>query len=173
MTLQSLNEFKNIPEISMDVIVGLDTQSLDNTAKFSKIDQVFLGKVISCYDGDTFTAIVYHGQYIAYTFRMYGYDSWEIKPKKTVANRSELIRKAKIAKQRLEELILDKKIYIDCKKLEKYGRILAVVKITPEDTKTVNTMMVEEGHGYLYFGSKKKPGDDEDIREFEPTPIDN
>jgi endonuclease YncB( thermonuclease family) len=92
---------------------------------------------------------------------MEGYDSWEMKPNKSLPEnkRNELITKAHLAKQRLEELILNKNVYIFCKKFDKYGRILASVKLDLNDTKTINDIMIEENHGYVYFGGTKKMTD--------------
>jgi endonuclease YncB( thermonuclease family) len=52
----------------------------------------------------------------------------------------------------LEELILNKNVYLLCKDFDKYGRILGVVKYNLSDKKTINDIMLEEGHGDPYFG---------------------
>ena len=41
-------------------------------------------------------------------------------------------------------------------KFDKYGRLLGTVKLNHSDKKTVNDIMVEEGHGYPYYGGTKK-----------------
>lgn len=125
---------------------------------FSFSGEVHLAKVVSCYDGDTFYCIFKHNDnYKKFKIRTYGYDSPELKPSKLIPEneRQEIKKKAKAAKYRLEELILNKNIFVFCKEFEKYGRILADIKLTLNDTKTINDIMIEEGHGYPYFGKTK------------------
>lgn len=120
--------------------------------------EVHLAKVINCYDGDTCHCIFkLNNQYKIFTIRMYGYDSPEMKLSLNI-NESERImlkEKAVLAKHRLEELILNKCVYLFCLNFDKYGRILANIKLSIDDTKTVNDIMIEENHGYVYFGGTK------------------
>ena len=130
----------------------------DDCDFFSFNGEIHLAKVISCYDGDTFYCIFQcNGNYSKFKIRMYGYDSAEMKPSKSIPEdqRQEIKAKAIAAKHRLEELILNKNIYLFCKEFEKYGRILANVKLNLDDEKTINDIMVNEGHGYPYFGGTK------------------
>ena len=153
--MDKLNEFIISDVIELDS--ELEKCNKFNTSKYNNIKELHKAKVIKCYDGDTIHAIFKCNQtYSIYVIRLFGIDSWEIEPSKNSKNREEEIKKAKLAKQRLESLILDKIVYISCHGTEKYGRILGTIKINLEDEKTINTIMLEEGHAYVYFGDKKK-----------------
>lgn len=136
-----------------------ELENCTDCPKFTFDGEVHLGKIISCYDGDTCHGVFkYNGEYKVFIIRMYGYDSPEMKPSKDIEEneRNILIEKAHDAKHRLEELILNKCVYIFCKDFDKYGRILANIKLNLNDKKTVNDIMIEEGKGYPYFGGTKK-----------------
>lgn len=136
----------------------------NDCALFTFNGEVHLAKVVKCYDGDTFHCIFMHdGKLQKFHIRMYGYDSCEMKPSLSIPlkERLELKRKAELAKKRIEELILNKNVYLFCMDFDKYGRILGNVKININDKKTINDIMLEEGHGYAYFGGTKRDLDDE------------
>lgn len=140
----------------LESVEELDKYDL-NTSEFSFENEIHLAKVVSCYDGDTMHCIFKHdGKYQKFDIRMFGYDSPEMKPSKKLSNRDQIKEKGELAKQRLEELILNKYVYLYCGKFDKYGRILGVVKLSLDSEKTINDIMVEEGHGYTYFGGTKE-----------------
>jgi endonuclease YncB( thermonuclease family) len=127
-----------------------------DTDYFNFKNEVHKAKVVKCYDGDTVhCAFLYNNKYQVFKIRMYGYDTAEMRPSKSMIDRDIEISKAKIAKKRLQELILNKNIYLFCKGRGKYGRILGEIKLSKNDKQTVNDMMVSEGHGKPYFGGKK------------------
>jgi endonuclease YncB( thermonuclease family) len=129
------------------------------TPYFSFNDEVHLAKIVKCYDGDSIYCVFKHNKkYQKFKIRMDGYDSPEMKPSRKLDDevREDIKRRAKLAKKRIEELILDKNVYLFCHGFDKYGRILGTVKINLDDSATVNEIMVEEGHGYLYEGGTKK-----------------
>ena len=67
----------------------------ENVEYFSFDGYKCKAKVVSVYDGDTFTACFkYRGQIIKYRFRTFGYDSPEMKPLKSKPNREEEKAKA-------------------------------------------------------------------------------
>ena len=74
-----------------------------------------------------------------------------MKPRLNIENREEIINKAKLAKDRLIELTKGI-IKIECLDFDKYGRLL--VKLYKNDS-LINSIMVEEGHGYIYHGGTK------------------
>lgn len=136
-----------------------ELEKCEGCPKFTFDGEIHLAKIISCYDGDTCHCIFkYNGEYKIFTIRMYGYDSPEMKLSKDIeeTERNILKNNAILAKHRLEELILNKCVYIFCQDFDKYGRILAQIKIDLYDEKTVNDIMIEEGLGYPYFGGSKK-----------------
>lgn len=125
---------------------------------FTFNNQTHLVKVIKCYDGDTLYCVFKHdGDYYKFRIRMNGYDTAEMKPSKKIPEqeRVEIKRRALEAKKRLEELTMDDLVYLECDKFDKYGRILGVVKKNLDDEKSVNDIMVEEGHGVVYHGGTK------------------
>ena len=131
----------------------------DECNLFTFNGEIHLAKVVKCYDGDTFYCIFMHdGRLQKFHIRMYGYDSCEMKPSLSIPSkeRIELKRKAQLAKKRIEQLILNKNVYLFCLGFDKYGRILGNVKLNKDDEKTINDTMLEEGHGSAYFGGTKR-----------------
>lgn len=55
----------------------------------------------------------------------------------------------------MEEFLLFKIVILECLDFDKYGRLLANVRLTKDDEKTVNRMMIELGHGKEYYGGTK------------------
>lgn len=142
-----------------------ELESIDNYPPFFTIDnETYIGKVINCVDGDTCDCIFkYNDKVHKFRIRMYGYNTPELHPKKktydTEEEKQEIIRNANLAKDRLEELILDKYVYIDCKGFGDFGRLLADIRLYQSDNgsinktlenKTINKIMLEEGLGVVY-----------------------
>jgi len=115
-------------------------------------------KIVSVYDGDTFTACFkYNGEIIKYRFRTFGYDSPEMKPLKSKANREEEKKNAIIARNKFKEIInFDNNELVDLEmlKFDKYGRILVNVF---KNNINVNQWMIKNNYGYPYFGGTKLP----------------
>lgn len=126
---------------------------------FSFQGKTFYGLPTNVYDGDTFSLIfIYNREIIKYRCRTLGYDSPEMKPSLENPNRNKEIEMAKLAKHRFQELLSKNPngtVRVLCHKFDKYGRIL--VEIWNEvDEKSINDIMVEEGHGRKYDGGKKE-----------------
>jgi len=137
----------------------LEAIDIEICPRFTFDGEVHLAKVISCYDGDTCHCIFkYNNEYKVFIVRMYGYDSPEMKLSKDIpeAEKNVLKEKALAAKHRLEDLVINKCVYVFCKDFDKYGRVLALIKLNIDDKKTVNDIMIEEDHGYAYFGGTKR-----------------
>lgn len=109
------------------------------------------------YDGDTCKGIIMHRcQQIKLNFRMYGYDSPEMKPLRTLPNREKIKKKALEAKEYLAELIGDKVIWAEILKFDKYGRVLVNFYIINMCEKIhINQLMIDNKHGVPYFGGTK------------------
>jgi len=126
---------------------------------FSFKGKIFYARHCHIYDGDTFSVIFeYKGDIIKYKCRCMGYDTAEMKPSKTKENRDEEKKLAINAKNRLEELLNKhptKLIKIECLDFDKYGRLLINVW-NMIDTKSINQIMIEEGHGKAYTGGTKE-----------------
>ncbi len=118
-------------------------------------------KVIDIYDGDTCTVkLKRNGKWIEQKIRMSGYDSPEMKPLKTKENRDQEIILAHKAKEYLHQLIKEKVIYLHSIGREKYGRILGhlhtVDSLGRAQYPSINTQMIEKGHGRPYTGGTKE-----------------
>jgi endonuclease YncB( thermonuclease family) len=130
-----------------------------NCPSFTLDGEIHLAKVVKCYDGDTIHCVFKHdNRYLKFNVRMMGYDSSEMQPKKTIeeGKRKEIKAKAVMAKKRLEDLILGKNVYLFCGPFDKYGRLLGTIRLGMDDGITVNQMMIDEGHGYVYVGGTKQ-----------------
>lgn len=127
---------------------------------FSYNDVKTVCRVVDVYDGDTCTIIFsYKNEIIKYKVRCMGYDSPEMKPSLKKENRDEEKEKAKIAKEFFKTLVNYEKglIYIHIHNFDKYGRLLGTFyKDNTFSGKSINQIMIENGHGYEYYGGTKK-----------------
>ena len=133
----------------------------ENTPEYGFSDQRIIGKIVSVYDGDTCTAIVcINGRYQRIKIRCQGYDSPELRPSKNLPNRYQEISKAKDAKTALERFCLNKIVKLHIHGFDKYGRFLATIYIKKICGKVnINQEMLRAGHGYEYYGGKKRDPD--------------
>lgn len=125
---------------------------------FSFKDKTFYAMPCNIYDGDTFSVIFeYDGKLIKYKCRCTGYDCAEMKPLKSDPNRDHEKELAHKAKTRLIELLEKhptKLIKIECGDFDKYGRLL-ITFYNMVDSKSINQIMIDEGHGKPYDGGTK------------------
>lgn len=115
------------------------------------------------YDGDTVHGVIHdsvRNTVEKYKIRMMGYDSPEIKPRKNIANRENVIQKANEAKKVLEGLVWASEsgqvrvLRLQYHGWDKYGRVLAT--IYNEDGENLNDYMIANGYGYVYDGGTKQ-----------------
>jgi endonuclease YncB( thermonuclease family) len=152
------------------------SEATADTPEFSLNGRTLSAKIVACYDGDTFYAVLPLGEQLwKFNCRMVGYDTPEMKPPANKVGRE--IEKAKALKARqallshvcdgitetgtytkheLNEAIASNKrvIEIRCKEFDKYGRLLVEIPLLASGT-TVNEWMVEKGYGYNYSGGTK------------------
>ncbi len=144
--------------------------------EFSLAGKTLPAKIVSCYDGDTFYAVVpLEGTLWKFNCRVSGYDTPEMKPPKNKVDRDVEKARAVKAKQALLSHIcsgvpplettvtnieLDaivakntRIIEMECKEFDKYGRVL--VDVILGDKTRVSNWMVEKGYGYAYAGGTK------------------
>ena len=109
------------------------------------------GQVIKVYDGDTITIAstipIVNSPLYRFSVRLSGIDSAEIKSKNN--NEKDI---AMLARNKLSEMILHKKVTLKNISTEKYGRILADVYL---DDLCVNTWMLNQGYAVEYNGGTK------------------
>lgn len=149
----------------------------DEIPEFTLAGKRFPAKVVSCYDGDTFHAVIpfREHEFLKFQCRMLGYDSPEMKPLKSAADRDVEKAQALRAKHALLSQLCDgmpamtgtltdkelnaclksnkKVITLECGEFDKYGRVL--VKVINTDGSSVNDWMIGAGHGVKYDGRKR------------------
>ena len=149
----------NISNNTPEILSRLKEQTI-NTPVLSLEGYYSVAKVVSVYDGDTCRVVIpFKGEFYKWNVRLDGYDTPEMRPSRSKPNRDIEIAAAKAAKRYLMSLVMESPnqiVYIKCKDFDKYGRLLASIYIHPEDTVSVNEMMVQKGHGYIYDGGTKR-----------------
>ena len=127
---------------------------------FSFNDTKTICRVVDVYDGDTCTIIFnFKDEIIKYKVRCLGYDSPEMKPSLKNENRIQEKEKAKEAKAFFQNLVNYNNglTYIHIHGFDKYGRLLGTFyQNSSFEGKSVNSIMIENGHGYTYDGGTKK-----------------
>ena len=123
------------------------------TDYFSFCKYECLAKVVHIYDGDTVHLVLplpHTNRLRKVKARLYGIDT----PEMRIQEQKDSAMKAK---ERLVEL-LEKTNYmvnVKCGDFDKYGRVLVTI-YSPEFSKSLNDILIEEGHAYAYFGKTKK-----------------
>lgn len=121
-------------------------------------NEKILCRVVDVYDGDTCTIIyMLNGrEYIKTKCRLLGIDTPEL------SSKNELEKNAAIkCKKYLEKKILNKIVYIEMTKHDKYGgRVLGKIFVNGQD---ISEKMVSLGLGKPYSGAKKQEWTDEQL----------
>lgn len=107
-------------------------------------------KVVKVVDGDTVHIVVNMPGIGLQRFitRLYGIDTPELRPLKSDPKREEIKIRAKAAKTRVNELCMNKIVYIKTYGFGKYGRLLISIYI---DGICVNDLLMNEGHAVEYM----------------------
>lgn len=109
-------------------------------------------KVIDVYDGDTVTIIFpFENNCYKKKCRLFGIDT----PEKRTKNLEEK-KAAIIAKEFLEEIVLNKIVWIKFEDWDKYGRLMGHIYKNKNSKNSINNMLVENGFAYKYDGGTKK-----------------
>ena len=139
---------KQITKLSIDTLPKLSNFD-DKTPEFTLSGLVTDAKCTKCYDADTVHLVIpYKGNYYRWTCRLEEIDSAEIKSK----NKDESDF-AKVSRDYLKSIILDKIISVKCGKFDKYGRLLVYLTI---DGININQHLLDKGYAYKYKGGTKK-----------------
>lgn len=130
----------------------MDISELTDADEFTLEGNFLECKVIDVYDGDSITIIFpFGGKYWKKNCRLYGIDTPETRTRSLEEKQAGLI-----AKGRLCKYILDKVVWIDFRKWDKYGRLMGIIYLDKEKSVNVCEKMIEEGHAYEYFGKTKR-----------------
>ena len=120
-----------------------------NTLKF--IPNVTRAKVVSVYDGDTITVaarISRRSQPFLFKVRLAGIDAPELRGSKSAEEKQAAVA----ARDYLRDLLQDKCVDLKNVETEKYGRLLATVKLRGKD---VSRLLLDRGHAVQYDGGTK------------------
>jgi micrococcal nuclease len=140
--LNDLKVFKDLKDLNEEDLKDIKMFSLFGLKKEAKITKV--------YDGDTCHAIFqFSGKYYVWIIRLEGLDTPEIKSENPLERDAAIL-----AKNKLEELILDKIVNLDLQHYDKYGRILA--KISTGDIPDISKYLISLKLGREYHGQKKE-----------------
>ncbi len=124
-------------EIANDKTKEFTLQGLETQAKCTK-----------CYDADTVHLVIPYGDAVyRWTCRLEKIDSAEIK-----SSDQEESTFAKLSRDYLQSLVLDKIVWVKCGKFDKYGRLLVYLTINGLN---INQHLLDKGYAYQYAGGKK------------------
>jgi len=129
--------------MSFKILNTIRNSALSLIQVFSK---KYEAKVLRVIDGDSFVVMLDLGCdfFAKKTIRLYGINTPEIRGEE----RPEGLK----AKARVEELIGGKEVYVETvKNKDKYGRMLAKIKIIDTD-EDLTQILLKEGFGHEYYG---------------------
>ena len=109
-------------------------------------------KVTDVYDGDTITIVFYDNEFKKFKLRLAGIDTPEIKPFLSVENRDIHVQSAKIVKKFVENMILNKIVYLRIEGEDKYGRLLGYIYINGI---CINNLLIDKKYALSYDGKTK------------------
>jgi hypothetical protein len=139
-------------------------------------------KVVDIYDADTFRVVFFlqdsDKDPIKIKVRADGCNACEMFPLKKHKHREEEMKKARIARNRLLQLVTNatidihdtgithndveyilskstKLVYISFGKFDKYGRVLGTLYESKESTESINIKLINEKHAIAYYGGKR------------------
>lgn len=160
---------------NISLFAAIRSATAATVPEFSLAGKTLPAKVVSCYDGDTFQAVLpVEDKLWRFNCRMSGYDTPEMKPPKSKPGRDLEKARAIRAKQGLLSQVcsavdmsrdlsnpeLDalvaantRVVELTCKEFDKYGRLL-VSAVTTEGP-TIAEWMIQKGYGYAYEGGTK------------------
>ena len=115
----------------------------------------YSAKLVRVVDGDTADAMIDLGfnTWVKKRIRFKGVDTWESRTRNLEEKKKGLAAKAYV--KDLLENSDDGKFLIKSHGVGKYGRVLGDHFVKGEE-KSVNELLVENGHAYTYHGEKKK-----------------
>lgn len=141
-------------------------------------------KVVDMYDADTFRIVFFLKENdkkpLKIKVRASGCNASEMYPSKSHPEREEEMKKARLARNRLLDLVIEKNDnfdteninykrediekflsenkklnYIHLEKYDKYGRVLGTLFRNKDDEKSINQILIDEKHAVSYSGGKR------------------
>lgn len=126
----------------------------EDTPEFTLEGLKTLCKVVDVYDGDTVKVVFYYkDELLKWTVRLYGINTPELRPSRTLPNRDEIIRRGKEAR----DYVIDKcnetenMIYLHCLGNDKYGRLLGILYTDESYTMSINDLLLKNNHAVEYM----------------------
>ena len=118
---------------------------------FNLEGEMMRAKVVDVYDGDTVTLVFKFGSKMwRDKCRLTGIDTPEIRTR----DADEKVR-GLMARDWLRTQILDKKVWVECGKWDKYGRLLCTIYLTSDFQQSVNQELINHGFAVPYLGGTK------------------
>jgi endonuclease YncB( thermonuclease family) len=135
----------------------LSSCELNNTQWLTLDGKKMFVKVVDVHDADTITiAFLWHNTKYLKKMRLSGIDSAEMVPRLKSKYRDEEIAHSHLGKARMEELCLNKIVYVHTGDWDKYGRLLGTIYLKSYSKESINDILVKEKLAYYYDGKKKK-----------------
>jgi endonuclease YncB( thermonuclease family) len=153
----------------------MDSHNYENTDYFSLNNQNFLARLVHVHDGDTITAIIEYpiNTFAKYNIRLDGIDTAELTSQDAkqkehaiiarnlvikLATQIELDTKRKYTRNDIIALLNQTVyfVYIKCKTMDKYGRVLAELYSTDDLETSINQKILNLDMAYNYHGGTKK-----------------
>ncbi|KAJ3427030.1 serine/threonine-protein kinase [Anaeramoeba flamelloides] len=133
----------------------------DNTTPFLNFKNYqTVAKVVDVYDGDTVKVVmpVFKTQTFRFSVRISRIDCPEIRPKTKDVLKKKIEKEFAIEiREYTKKLLLNKYVRLDCKGLDKYGRLLAEIYFTYGEKRDVNFSdhLINKRMAVLYDGGTK------------------
>lgn len=177
-----LYNMNNMERMNSETLTILKNITNDKISDFSFNGIYTLCKVVDIYDADTFRVVFFRNENdkepLKVKVRAEGCNAAEMYPLKTHPDRKEEMRKARLARNRLVQLVTDveidieninykkedideilsknnKLVYIKFGNFDKYGRVLGKLYINEDDTISINRTLINEHHAVEYSGGKR------------------
>jgi endonuclease YncB( thermonuclease family) len=147
---------EGIPEDMIDVSV----YDIDKVKPFTMENLQLRCYVSQVYDADTCTLIApFYGKPFVVKCRLNGIDSAEMRSKNPKEKEY-----ATEARDYLRNIILNTMVWVDCYKMDKYGRLLGSIYINKHDMilkkQSISQHLMDKKYAYPYQGGKKIPFDE-------------
>jgi len=144
----------------------------NNTEFFTLNGLNTYARLVDVYDGDTITCIIpLFNHFYKFHIRLSDLDTCEIKSKNEELKHKALLARQKIidivcennnldlhcSRKDIQKYLLDNVfiVWLECLSFDKYGRLLANVYKSEDDTKSFSSILIDLHLGYHYDGGKK------------------